>query len=91
MTVLPVPSLLFLPVFAELQQAGLITTEECKWLSDPRHVVYVQSGKSHEVLNKTADVLRRHGFERQSNLLAGSKYRPLPMYLWCVVQWSLVI
>ena len=59
------------PVFAELQQADLITSEECWGLNDPRRVVVVQGGKSPEVLTKTADVLRRHGFEKESNHLTG--------------------
>ena len=72
MIVLPVPSLLSPPVFAELVQADLITSEECRWvLSDFSDVVEVQSGKSPEVLTKTAEVLLRHGFEKESNLLAG--------------------
>ena len=64
-------------VFAELQQADLITSEECKGLSRPRDVVRIQSGKSPEVQTKTADVLRRHGFEEMPNLLAGKQTQPL--------------
>ena len=74
MIVLPVSSLLSPPVVAELVQADLITSEECKALSD---VVAVQSGKSPEVLTKTAEVLLRHGFEEDSNLLAGKQTQPL--------------
>ena len=73
MIVLPVPSLLSPPVFAELVQADLITSEECSGLYDTRYVVEVQRGKSPEVMTKTADVLRRHGFEEQSKLLAGKQ------------------
>ena len=87
MVVLPVPSLLSPLVLAELQQADLITSEECEELYDPRLVVIAQSGKSTEVVTKTADVLWRHGFEEHSNFLAG---KLTSMYLWCVVQWSLV-
>ena len=58
-------------VFAEMRQANLITSKEWRGLHDPRHVVTVQSGKSPEVLTKTADVLQRHGFEKESKLLAG--------------------
>ena len=65
------------PVLAELQQADLITSEECRELNDPRHVVGVQRGKSSEVQSKTADVLRRHGFEKESNLLTGEQTQPL--------------
>jgi len=65
------------PVLAELQQADLITSEECKGLYTSSDVVRVQSGKSPEVQSKTADVLRRHGFEKVSNLLSGKQTQPL--------------
>ena len=64
-------------IIAELQQDDLITSEECKRLSDISGVVSVQSGKSPEVMSKTADVLRRHGFAESSTLLAGRQSRPL--------------
>ena len=87
--VLPVPSLLSPPVLAELVQADLITSEECIWLSDPSDVDEAQSGKSPEVLTKTADLLRRHGFVEESNLLAGKQTQPLiHVHLWvcCTVE-----
>ena len=65
------------PVLAELQQADLITSEECRGLDDSSDVVRVQSGKSPEVQSKTADVLRRHGFQKESNLLTGEQTQPL--------------
>ena len=65
------------PVLAELQQADLITSEECEGLYDSSGVVFVQSGKSPEVRIKTADVLRRHGFQKESNLLTGKQTLPL--------------
>ena len=77
MIVLPVPSLLSPPVLAELQQADLITSGECRGLNDSSDVVIVQSDKSPEVQSKTADVLRRHGFEEESNLLSGKQTQPL--------------
>ena len=77
MIVLPVPSLLSPPVLAELQQADLITSEECRGLDDSSDVVRVQSGKSPEVQSKTADVLRRHGFEKESTLLSGKQTQSL--------------
>ena len=94
--VLPVPSLLSPPVLGELQQADLITREECKRLQvrhnlqhyDISDVVDVQSGKSHEVISTTAEVLRRHGFEKESTLLAGRQSRPSSICLCYVVQWS---
>ena len=65
------------PVLAELQQADLITSKECRWLYDSSDVVIVQSGKTSEVQSKTADVLRRYGFEKESNLLSGKQTQPL--------------
>ena len=77
MTVLPAPYNLSLPVLAELVQADLITNEEREGLRDPSDVVEVQSGKSPEVLTKTAEVVLRHGFEKESNLLTGKQIQPL--------------
>ena len=83
---LPVPPLLSPPVLAELQQADLITSEECKrlhviwyWhslqceeLSDILYsVAIVQSRKSPEVMLETAGVLRRHGFKKECRWLEG--------------------
>ena len=65
------------PVLAELQQADLITSEDCRGVYDSSDVVRVQSGKSPEVLSKTADVLRRHGFEEESTHLSGKQTLPL--------------
>ena len=45
--------------------------------SYPNQVVRIQSGKSPEVHSKTAGVLRRHGFEKESNFLAGKQTQPL--------------
>ena len=64
-------------VLAELQQADLISSEECKGLKYSSDVVRVQSGKSPEVQTKTADVMRSHGFGEESNLLAGKQTQPL--------------
>ena len=69
----PCPLSPLFPVLAELQQADLITSEECRGLYSISHVVGVQSVKSPEVQSKTADVLRRHGFEKESNLLSGKQ------------------
>ena len=90
MIVLPVPSLLFPPVLAELQHADLITSGECKRMSDISDVVTFQRGKSPEVMSKTADVLKRHGFGSKSKLLAGRQSRPSFISLCYVVQWSLL-
>ena len=88
MIVLPVPSLLSPPVIVELRQADLITSEECRRLRDCSDVVGVQCVKSPEVMAKTADVLRRHGFEFSSKLLAGRQFSPSSICLCYVVQWS---
>ena len=65
------------PVLAELQQADLITSEECEGTYDSSKVVRVQRGKSSEVQSKTAEVLRRHGFEKESTHLSGKQTQPL--------------
>ena len=93
MIVLPVLSLLSPPVLANLQQADLITSEECEGLSDISYVVKVQAtkSKSPEVIAKTADVLRRHDFESKSKLLAGRQSSPSSICLCYVVQWSLLM
>ena len=79
------------PVLTELRQANLITSEECKmqppsdpglflWydieLGDITDVVRVLKGKSPTMMSKAAEVLRRHGFEKGSRLLAGRQSRP---------------
>ena len=90
----PCPFSSLSPVLGELRQADLITSEECKRLQ-VRHnisdVVDVQKGKSPEVMSKSAEVLRRHGFERESRLLAGRQSRPSSICLCYVVQWSLLM
>ena len=91
MIVLPVPSLLSPPALAELQHADLITSGECKRLSALTDVVTVQSGKSPEVLSKTANILKRHGFKELSRLLAGGQSRPSFICLCYVVQRSLLM
>ena len=81
-----------LPVLAELQQADLITIEECKGLNDLSDVATVQRDKFPEVQSKTADVLRSHGFVEESNLLAGKQTQSLiHVPVVCVVQWRLVV
>ena len=74
MIVLPVPSLLSPPVLAELQQADLITSEECEGLSSPSDVVIVQLFKSPRVVAETADVLRKNGLGEESRRLASTTY-----------------
>ena len=69
--VLPFSSLLCLPVLAELRQTDLITGEECEELIDISDVIEVQSNKSNEVVNKSSDVMNRHRYVQESNLLPG--------------------
>ena len=88
MIVLPVPSLISPPVCAELRQADLMTSEECRWLYSIRGVVGAQRAKSPELVAKTADVLRRNGFEKESRFLAGRQSRPSSICLCYVVHWS---
>ena len=54
-------------------------------------VARVQQVKSPEVMAKTADVLRRRGFESESELLAGRQSSPSSICLCYVVQWILLM
>lgn len=56
---------------AKLQEASLITPEERVMLNDVSDVVNVQKGKSPNVIAITVKVLREHGFQDESDLLAG--------------------
>lgn len=78
-------------LFTELQEAGLITSEEFEKLSDPNDVVYVQSSKSPNIQANTADVLMRYGLEEDSNLLASEQTPTLisiSAYVCCTVDSS---
>ena len=77
MIVLPLLPLFSPPVLSELQQASLITSEECEGMDAPSEVVEAQSAKSPEVQTKTSEILKRHGFEKESSLLAGKQTQPL--------------
>ena len=78
---LPCPFSPLSPVLAELRQADLITSEECEGLTCPSDVIKVQCAKSLEVLLKTADLLRRHGFEQVPEP-AGRQSRPSAVCLY---------
>ena len=58
-------------VSRELQQANLITSEECKMLRDISDVVKVLNSKSSEDVAKTADALKRLGLDNESRFLSG--------------------
>ena len=68
-------------VLAELQQADPITRRECEELCDISDVVRAQNGRFPQVTSKTAEVLRRHGFEEESRFLAGEQSRPHPFVI----------
>ena len=87
----PCPFSPFFPALPELRQADLITSEEYEELRYISEMVEVQSSKSPEVVFQTADVLRRHGLEKESKLLAGRQSRPSSICLFYVVQWSLLM
>ena len=72
----PPPPPLPPPVLAEMLQADLITGEECKRTSDISDVVNIRRGKSPEVMLRTADVLIRHGFRKESILPVGRQSKP---------------
>ena len=46
-------------------------------MDEPSDVVQAQSAKSPEVQTKTSEILKRHGFEKESCLLAGKQTQPL--------------
>ena len=97
----------FFPALAELQQANLITSAECQeldymygwyllsvqcfWWYAICDVVRVQRRKSPEVAFQTADILRRHAFEKESKFLAGRQSRPSSICLCYIVQWNLLL
>ena len=68
-------------VLAELQQADPITRRECEELCNISDVVRAQNGKFSQVIPKTADIPKRHGFEEESRLLAGKQSRPHPFVI----------
>ena len=60
-------------VLVELQQADLISSEDCKRIGVISDVLYFQSDKSLKVLIGTADILKRHGHSKESSLLSGKQ------------------
>ena len=69
----------------QLRQINLITFEEYWRFNDISDMVKVQRSKSSDVMFKTADVLRKYGFEEESRLLAGRQSRPSSLCLCYVV------
>ena len=64
-------------VLAELQQARLVTSKDCEGLYNPSVIVKVQNLKSPDIQAETADVLRTHGYAKESRLLTGKQTLPL--------------
>ena len=60
-------------VLVELQQADLISSEDCKRIGVISDVLFYQSGESPEVLIGTTDILKRHGLSKESSLLSGKQ------------------
>ena len=65
MIVLPVPSLLSSPVLPELQQAHLITYEECAKVRHIDGVVELQREKPLDVQVKSAEVFFKHELQTE--------------------------
>ena len=58
-------------VFHALQLSDLITSEECMMLSDISDVLKLQSTKSLDVMAKTADTVRKLGYEEEWRFCSG--------------------
>ena len=83
-----VASILFpLSVVADLQQANLLTSQSGIILMEPMDVVKVQCHCSPEVVPKSAEVLRGHGFGKVSNILLGNERqtRALASTVTCIM------
>lgn len=63
---------LFHAALIDLQQANLITGKEGEELSDVSDVVAMQCSKSLEMKAKSADILRRHGYTENAELLSSN-------------------
>ena len=64
----PCPFFLFHTALAELQQAGFLTSDECKG-----YFIHAVSGKPPAVVSQACEILMRHGFETESKLIAGKQ------------------
>ena len=60
-------------VLAELQQANLISRQDCEEVKDISDVLEVQRGKSPQVQSKTADILRSQKWDKEAGLLSGKQ------------------
>ena len=74
----------------DLRKADLMTSKDCMGLSDLSDVVKVQSKKPQRMLNKCAEIMKKHGFKEASVFLAGNfDLHTLQACLLDLVQWSL--
>ena len=81
----PCPLSSLSPVLAELQQADLITSEECRGLYDSSRVVRVQSGKSPEVLKKLLMFLGDMDLRKSLLTFQVSRHSPSSMSVGCCI------
>ena len=77
-----------LPVLAEVQQAYLVTAEECKWLQDCDDLAILFSGKSPDMVAQSNEILKKHGFDEMSKFLAGKLILVVPQLFSCVWLYS---
>ena len=84
MIVLLVPPLFSPPVLVELQQGNLITSDECEGLFRVSQVCSVQSGKSLQILTRSAEILLKHGHQKESAFLSGKHLYSIPQLFSCV-------
>ena len=78
-------------VLDDLQNHLVITGFESKELRDVSSVVRAQSKKSPEVMVTTAAILKRHGFEKESEVLSGRLSSMLCSCMCYISQWILFI
>ena len=84
MIVLLVPPLFSPPVLAELQQGNLITSDECKRLSEVWQVHNVLRVKTPTTKSRSAEILLKHGYQEVSALLSGKHLYSIPQLFSCV-------
>ena len=56
---------------AELQQTGLVSTEENVGVADISSVLQSQSYKSAAVMGESSKLLKRHGLKEEARILSG--------------------
>ena len=84
MIVLLVPPLFSPPVLAELQQGNLITSDECQGLSTVWEVRNVLRVKTPTIKSRSAEILLKHGYQKQSEFLSGKDLYSILQLFSCV-------